>query len=195
VVLGIDLDGVCADFYEQMRVVAAEWFERPVESLTKEVTYGLKEWGVENSEQYQSLHRFAVTEREFFRKVPMIPGTRRILRKLSDENYRVRIITHRLFIEYFHEIAVRQTIEWLDYHGIPYWDLCFMKEKDQVGADIYVEDTVTNIEQLRENGHYTICLANTTNKGVADPRAKDWDDVYQMIKRKAPNGGPPAKKT
>ena len=27
VVLGIDLDGVCADFYARMREIAAEWFE------------------------------------------------------------------------------------------------------------------------------------------------------------------------
>jgi hypothetical protein len=44
IVLGVDLDGVCADFYGQMREVAAEWFERPVRQLTKNVTYGLKEW-------------------------------------------------------------------------------------------------------------------------------------------------------
>jgi hypothetical protein len=29
-ILGVDLDGVCADFYARMREVAAEWFERPL---------------------------------------------------------------------------------------------------------------------------------------------------------------------
>ena len=145
------------------------------------------------SDQYQSLHRFAVTQRELFRKVPMIPGARKVLRKLSNENYRIRIITHRLFIQYFHEIAVRQTIEWLDHHGIPYWDLCFMKEKDQVGADIYIDDAPPNVLQLRKRGHYTICFANSTNKKVAGPRAADWEEVYRLVKKKAPNGGPPRK--
>lgn len=41
---------------------------------------------------------------------------------------------------FFHAAAVQQTIEWLDHHGIPYKDLCFMREKDQVGADIYIDD-------------------------------------------------------
>jgi len=27
IVLGVDLDGVCADFYGHIREVAAEWFE------------------------------------------------------------------------------------------------------------------------------------------------------------------------
>jgi len=180
IVLGVDLDGVCADFYARMREIAAEWFERPLEQLSADVSYGLTEWGIQG-DAYDSLHRFAVTERDFFRTVPMIPGARRVLRQLSDEGYRIRIITHRLFIRYLHESAVTQTIHWLDHHGIPYWDLCFMKEKDQVGADIYIEDSPANIQRLRKHGHYTICFANSTNKHIGDPRAGTWDDVYRLI--------------
>jgi 5'(3')-deoxyribonucleotidase len=185
IVLGVDLDGVCADFYGRMREIAAEWFERPLKELTTDVSYGLPEWGVKGDE-YQSLHRFAVTERDLFRTVPMIPGARRVLRHLSNEGYRIRIITHRLFIRYFHELAVTQTIHWLDHHGIPYWDLCFMKEKDQVGTDIYVEDSPDNVERLRKHGHYTICFANSTNKHIGAPRADSWDDVHRLIKERTP---------
>jgi 5'(3')-deoxyribonucleotidase len=186
VVLGVDLDGVYADFYGRMREIAAEWYERNVKDLTKNVSYGLKEWGIESEEQYQSLHRFAVTQRDLFKTEPMIPGTRKYLRKLSAEGYRSRIITHRLFILYFHGMAVQQTIEWLDYHGIPYWDLCFMKEKDQVGADIYIEDSPGNLERLRKQGHYAICFANSTNTHIGSPRAETWEEVYERVKQKAP---------
>jgi len=185
IVLGVDLDGVCADFYRRMREVAAEWFERPIEELTLDVSFGLPEWGLKAGE-YDSLHRFAVTERDLFRTVPMISGVRRVLRQLSNEGYRIRIITHRLFIRYFHELAVTQTIAWLDHNGIPYWDLCFMKEKDQVGADIYVEDSPDNVERLRKAGHYAICFGNSTNKHIGEPRANSWDEVYRMVKDGAP---------
>jgi 5'(3')-deoxyribonucleotidase len=111
-----------------------------------------------------------------------IPGARRVLRRLSDENYHIRIITHRLFIHYFHALAVQQTIEWLDHHGIPYHDLCFMKEKEQVGADIYIEDSPKNVASLRARGLYTICFANSTNRDVGDPRAQNWDGVHELIK-------------
>ena len=57
-----------------------------------------------------------------------------------------------------------------------------MKEKDQVGADIYVEDTTSNVDSLRAAGHYTICFTNSTNKAVAEPRAETWDAVYELIK-------------
>lgn len=182
IVLGIDLDGVCADFYARMREIAAEWFEKELRELPEEVSYGLQEWGIADNEEYQSLHRFAVTQRAFFETVPMIPGARSTLRKLSNEGYRIRIITHRLYIHFFHEMSVRQTIVWLDDHGIPYWDLCFMKEKDQVGADIYVEDSPDNLIRLRERGHYAICFANSTNRFIGEPRAHTWDEVYDLIK-------------
>jgi hypothetical protein len=47
IVLGVDLDGVCADFYGRMREIAAEWFERQVDELTEDVSYGLPEWGID----------------------------------------------------------------------------------------------------------------------------------------------------
>ena len=118
-ILGVDLDGVCADFYARMREIAAEWFECDIDSLPLDVSYSLKEWGINSMEEYESLHRFAVTRRDLFRTSPMIPGARRYLRQLSDEGVRIRIITHRLFIHFFHHTAVSQTIDWLDHHGVP----------------------------------------------------------------------------
>lgn len=180
-ILGVDLDGVCADFYARMRAIAAEWYERPLETLTTDVSHGLREWGVRTPEEYESLHRFAVTQRGLFKTSLMIPGARKYLRLLSDEGARIRIITHRLYIHYFHNLAVSQTIDWLDEHGIPYWDLCFMKEKEQVGADVYVDDSPENVKRLRNKGLYTICFSNSTNHMIANPRAKSWNHVYKLV--------------
>ena len=164
-----------------MRKVAAEWFERSIEELTPNVSFGLREWGIKTDDQYMSLHRFAVTQRDLFKASPMIPGARKYLRRMSDEGARIRIITHRLFIHFFHNTAVSQTIDWLDENGIPYWDLCFMKAKEQVGADIYIEDAPDNIERQRRKGLFTICFGNSTNKAVEPPRAENWHDVYDLV--------------
>jgi len=190
-ILGVDLDGFCAHFYAKMREVAAEWFERPLHELTEDVSYGLAEWGIATEEQYNSLHRFAVTERGLFETAAMIPGARRYLRQLSEEGARIRIITHRLAIRYFHNTAVTQTTEWLDHHGIPYWDLCFMKQKEQVGADIYVDDSPSKVESLRAKALYAICFANSTNKTIAAPRANTWEDVYNLVHQRAKATGFP----
>jgi beta-phosphoglucomutase-like phosphatase (HAD superfamily) len=183
-IIGVDLDGVCADFYGKMREIAAEWFERSPDELPMGVSYGMEEWGIGDEEQYQSLHRFAVTQRALFETMPIIPGARKYLRLLSDEGARIRIITHRLFIHHFHREAVSQTVDWLDKHAIPYWDLCFMKDKTEVGADVYVEDTPVNILALRAKGLYTICFVNSTNSDIEPPRASSWSEVYELIHRR-----------
>ena len=184
VVLGVDLDGVCADFYARMREIAAEWLEVDLSSLTKDVSYGLTEWGIRDEDHYRQLHRFAVTQRDLFETCAPIKGAATTLRRLSDEGYRIRIITHRLFINFFHEASVRQTIRWLDKHGVPYRDLCFMGEKDQVGADVYIDDSPDNLTALRAAGHYAICFANSANKGIEAPRARKWEEVYTLIKQR-----------
>ena len=53
-----------------------------------------------------------------------------------------------------------------------------MKEEDQIGADICVEDSPKNLEALRKAGHFAVCFVNSTNKDVAGPRAETWDEVY-----------------
>ena len=181
-VIGVDLDGVCADFYARMREIVAEWYERDLDELTKDVSYELGEWGVADEKAYQSIHRFALYQRDLFRSLDMIPGARKWLRHLSDEGARIRIITHRLYIGYSHSLAVSQTVEWLDNHGIPYWDLCFMKEKAKVGAEVYVDDSPFVIESLREAGCPAICFGNSTNKHIAEPRVETWEECYERIR-------------
>ena len=181
-VLGVDLDGVCADFYGGLKPVAAEWLGVDVATLPDRVSWTLPEWGVDRAPGgYDALHRFAVTQRELFKRLPPMPGAPQALRRLSAHDVRIRIITHRLFIKYFHQVAVRQTIEWLDFHDIPYWDLCFMREKAAVGADLYVEDSPENVARLRSQGLKTIVFSNSTNEHLAGPRADSWDEVAALV--------------
>jgi len=45
-VLGLDLDGTCADLYGRMREIASEWTRQPLESLPVEPHWGLGNWGI-----------------------------------------------------------------------------------------------------------------------------------------------------
>lgn len=181
-VFGVDLDGVVADFYGGLRPIAAEWLGVELSTLPERVSWGLVEWGVDEAPGgYERLHRFAVTQRELFLRMPPMDGAPQALRRLSMEGVRIRIITHRLFIKYFHQVAVSQTIQWLDRHDIPYWDLCFMQQKTAVGANLYIEDSPTNVERLREEGQKTIVFSNSTNEHLAGPRAGKWSEVLEMV--------------
>ncbi len=183
-VFGVDLDGVCADFYAGLRPIAAEWLGVDASTLPTRVSWGLPEWGIDRAPGgYEALHRFAVTQRDLFRILPPMPGAPVALRQLSAADVRIRIITHRFFIKFFHQVAARQTIEWLDHHDIPYWDLCFMQEKAAVGADLYIEDSPANIARLRDEGHKTIVFTNSTNEHLPGPRAATWEQVLAIVLR------------
>jgi beta-phosphoglucomutase-like phosphatase (HAD superfamily) len=179
-VLGVDLDGVCADFYPALRPLVAEWLGRDLDDLPEDVSYGLPEWGL-TSQEYARVHRWAVTERNLFGALPPIDGAAASLRRLSNEGIRIRIITHRLFIPHFHKAAIAQTVEWLDHHGFPYKDLCFMEEKGAVGAHLYVEDSPGNIDDLRAAGAQVLVFSNSTNRDKDPPRADNWPEVETFV--------------
>lgn len=181
--LGVDLDGVCADYYPFMRRVVAEWLGREPESLPEDVGWDMAEWGVDPAE-FHRVHRFAVVQRNLFLDMGMIPGAGPSLRRLSNMGIRIRIITHRLIIEHFHQIAVAQTVAWLDRYGIPYWDLCFMGEKGAVNADLYVEDSPHNVEALLRDSRDVIVFTHFANQHLEVPaelRAHSWEEAERMI--------------
>jgi 5'(3')-deoxyribonucleotidase len=181
-VLGVDLDGVVADFYGALRPIAAEWLGVPVTDLTDEVSYGLPEWNLRSSDEYQQLHRFAVTQKDIFRNLRPLPGAAATLRRLAYErDIRIRIITHRLYIKYTHRAAIQQTTEWLETQGVPYWDLCFMGDKGAVGASLYIEDSPPNIDVLKRAGKNVIIFANSTNRTVEGKRAHTWQELEGMV--------------
>jgi 5'(3')-deoxyribonucleotidase len=180
-ILGVDLDGVVGDFYGAMRNIAAEWLDRPLESLTQEVSFGLDEWGIAEHGGYDRLHRFAVTQRDLFRDMKPIKDAPATLRKLSNRGIRIRIITHRLFVKYSHRVSITQTVDWLDSHDIPYWDLCFMNDKGAVGAHVYLDDSPGNVSSLRAQGCRTIVFTNSTNRQVDGPRADSWLDAERLV--------------
>ena len=180
-ILGVDLDGVVADFYGAIRKIAAEWLDKPLESLTTDVSYGLEEWGLTEFGGYGRLHRFAVRQRNIFSDMEPIKNAPAVLRKFSNMGIRVRIITHRLFLKFFHRTTIIQTVDWLDNYDIPYWDLCFMKDKGAVGAHVYIDDAPENIINLRNLGCKTIVFSNSTNRDLPGPRANDWFEVERMV--------------
>jgi uncharacterized HAD superfamily protein len=113
-----------------------------------------------------------------------LKGAPQAIRRLGTEGVRIRVITHRLVVRHFHETAVAQTVRWLDGHGIPYWDLCFMRDKGQVGADLYVEDSPDNIAKLQEQvgAERVLILSNSTNLDVPGDRAENWEEAEGMIR-------------
>ena len=65
-----------------------------------------------------------------------------------------------------------------------------MPDKHAVKADVYVEDSPSNIRALQAAGCDVIIFENSTNiDEVNGPRARDWEEAEVMIRERM---GPPA---
>ena len=180
-VLGVDLDGVVADHTGRFREIVSELRGVPVDSLPLDRSWDFHEWGFAPGE-YEQLHKSAVTEHDMIRTMPVIAGAADALWRLSDAGIWIRIITHRLYVNWGHAVAVSDTVEWLDHHAIPYRDICFLGRKPEVEADCYIDDAPHNITALRALGNTVIVYDQPYNRDLVDgPRAHDWVEVESLV--------------
>lgn len=188
-VLGVDLDGVCGDHAEAFRrVVAAERGIDPAD-LAPQTTWDFTEWGLDR-EEFERLHRVAIVEHRMFRTMPAIAGAAEALWRLSDAGVWIRLITHRLYANWGHAIAVADTVDWLDANGIPYRDLCFLGDKPSVGADAYIDDAPHNAAALRAAGAEVLVFSQPYNQHVDGPRAEGWAEAEQWVLDRMAASGP-----
>lgn len=179
-VFGVDLDGVCGDYTAAFRdIVADELGVRP-ETLPLERSWDFSEWGLDD-EKFETLHRHAVTVRRMFRDMPPMPGVADALWRLSDAGIWIRLITHRLYVNWGHAVAIADTVEWLDRVRIPYRDICFLGAKPEVEADVYVDDGPHNVEALRQSGNTVIVFDAPYNRHLDGPRAATWSEVEDLV--------------
>lgn len=184
-VLGLDLDGVCADYGAALRTHVATsrgldpdhcLAELPEPQHWSLVTSG---WFAEDAE-FLRVHAEAVAA-GLYANAPIIPGVSDALWRLSDAGVQIRVITHRLITGGGHQRAVADTVYWLDHHHIPYADLCFAGDKAQIGADLYLDDAPHNIVALRGEGCATIVFDQPYNQAFPGPRALNWGEAEAMI--------------
>ena len=182
-IFAVDLDGCVVDFYKALRPIAADWLNKPVEELTEDFSYGFAEWGMptEGELRYSYLHRHAVKQHEIFKTAPPIAGAAYTLRRLSSAGVHIRIATHRLYVGGTHETVINHTVNWLEQHAVPYMDLCFLKDKTSVNADMYIDDSPTNIQRFEQKKKNYIIYHNSTNRSCNGPRAHNWDQVYDLV--------------
>jgi 5'-nucleotidase len=187
-ILGVDLDGVCGDYAGALRQVVASEKGVDLESLPPQASWDFLEWDLVPGE-FEQMHRKAVLEHRIFRSMPPVAGAADALWRLSDAGIWIRIITHRIYGNWGHAVAVGDTVAWLDSVGIPYRDLCFLGAKPQVEADCYIDDAPHNVEALRATGSYVIVFDQLYNRHLDGPRAADWAEVEELVAARVTDSG------
>ncbi|MDK7237742.1 5' nucleotidase, NT5C type [Corynebacterium amycolatum] len=181
-IIGLDLDGVVADYTAAMRSFVAEYKSVETESLPEPVTYNLVKagWGIDSGEEFLRIHSKAVAS-GLYANMPVMSGASEALRQLSDMGAHIRIVTHRLIMGGSHKRIVSDTATWLDQNEIPYMSLCFTGLKDSVGAHVYIEDSPDNISALRLSGTDVIVFDQPYNRAISGPRLMSWADGVPVI--------------
>jgi 5'-nucleotidase len=197
-VLGVDLDGVCGAYEDIFRKVVSAETGVPEADIPPQIQWDFagSGWPIRSRAHYEQLHQLGITKYHMFATMPAIPGASDALWRLSDIGVRVRLITHRLLVSWEHATAINDTVTWLNQPResdakplIPYRDLCFMGDKTEVGADLYVEDAPHNVEALRREGDDVICYDHLYNRDVLGLRANNWDEVEQIVRQRLDDRG------
>jgi 5'-nucleotidase len=191
-VLGVDLDGCVGDYETAFRRCVAAQLDVPPDSLGPLRSWDMAAagWGIRDTAHFLDLHRRAVAEQRLFADMPVVPGAAEALWTLSDQGVRIRIVTHRLCVGGIHHTAVADTVAWLDAHDLPYRDLCFVEDKTDVGADVFVDDAPHNVTALRAAGTDVVVFDQPYNRALPGPRARSWTDVTRYVLNRLATRGP-----
>jgi len=179
-VFGVDLDGVVADYTAGFRQVVADDRGVDPDSLPDERSWDFHEWGL-SIEEFNRLHRLAVADLRMLVTLPVVDGAADALWRLSDSGVWIRIVTHRLYVNWGHAAAIADTVTWLDEQRIPYRDICFLGAKPEVEADCYVDDAPHNVEELRAEGNDVIVFDQPYNREFGGYRARNWAEVEAIV--------------
>lgn len=174
-ILGLDLDGVCANYVDGFRTFCMKEMDRPASDFPDPSSYDFvaSGWPFTNLDDYRSWNRLSIEQGQYRNLAPM-PGAAEALQELDRNGVHIRIVTHRLVMGGLHRKVVSDTVEWLDMHEIPYKSLCFTGFKDSISAKLHIDDAPHVIEDLRAAGQQVLVFDHAYNRQLEGPRLQCW---------------------
>lgn len=176
--LGVDLDGVVADFN-------AGWIglynaEFGASLSTDDVVM----WNAPVLlTHFASMRQFwkwaarAADGASIFRVLEPFPGALDALHRLAEHHSIVIVTTKPRF-------AISDTFEWLEEHALPTAEVHVVDDKPTVGCDVYLEDADHNLEAMRERRPDALVCRyvrpwNQAHAGVLD--VTGWSDFERVV--------------
>lgn len=173
--VGVDLDGVVANFVEGFRSKLSA-YGYPVTTLPDPDRWEMWEcWGM-TREQWTALFDKAAAE-GLFHQLHAYDGAVEGLKQLKDSGHSIHVITHRA-----QPHAQTSTVGWLGALGIPYDSLTFTKDKSSYPVDVMIEDNVENARAVEAAG--VPCVLMTRKWNEAEDwhlRAGSWQEFVELV--------------
>lgn len=191
-VINIDLDNCVSDFSEEIHAAGEAALHR---NLPSHGEWDIaKMWGVSKG-AYKRIFRQAVSTGRIWRYTIPHEGALEALWELSDAEYYIRILTHRLNHGFDFRKAVESTVAWLDENHIPYRSIAVIGDepKSNYKAEVLVDDAPHNIDDWCwnvEDGLAIVMDRPWNNRGqiradeILYERAMDWPEAVQLIRKR-----------
>ena len=184
--LGIDLDGVVADFN-------VGWMERYNREFGAQLHHSqVVMWdGLQQLTHFGSMDDFWRWARSgpasIFRHLPLIEGARDALDRLAAE-HRIVIVSSKF------DWAIPDTLAWLSEHRIRAREIHFVWDKTSVPCDVYLEDAPANLEALvGAHPEALVCrMVRPWNRPVEGARdVTDWAEFEAAVADRLASRGVP----
>lgn len=184
--LGIDLDGVVADFN-------IGWMERYNRQFGTELHHSqVVKWdGLHRLTHFETMDDFwdwaSSGDSTIFRRLPPIPGAVETIAELAEE-HRIVIVSSKF------DWAIPDTLEWLAEQRIVAREIHFVWDKTRVPCDVYLEDSPSNLAALvKAHPDSLVCRMvrpwNMPLEGALD--VPDWPAFRDAVRAWAERHAPP----
>ena len=185
--VGIDLDGVCSPFEEDLRHFAVEHLGYPEHEVSRggaddedtKWDFPVHMWGW-TPEQFVEACNAAVDAGVLHLHSDPYPGVVEMFNELRGSGYSIHIVTARNF----GTRSAHNTADWLREHDLDYDGLHFLKEKWVVGTDIHLDDSPATFLSMIDHGSDVYLLDRPWNRHVdaRDRRVKTYADFVRIAR-------------
>lgn len=192
--IGIDIDGVLTDLENYIDTVGKKYMNENGldfdDTMNQNTIYGFL--------SKEDSHRFWNTHWEHYATtIKVRKNASNIIEKLKNDGNKIIIITARTYDSQIIKDGIKRQksmkkliINWLNKNNIKYDKIVFSnlnKLKDCLDnkIDIMIEDSVSNIEQLKDYMKI-LCFDAKYNQSYANSqiyRVYNWNDVYNIINK------------
>lgn len=186
-VLGVDLDGVVADFTGGFREYVS-WAEGITPANLPDPTewdFHSDAWGIKNRADFMR-HLDGAVRHGIFASMKPYAYVSQVLHSLSSQGIHISIVTSRLSCTGTYKQAITDTVQFLDSHDIPYRDILFLEDKERYRFDVMVEDMPRNIQTLQASKRTgdVVIFDQIYNRDLIGTRAHNWPEVRRIVQQK-----------
>lgn len=185
-ILGVDIDGVLADYNYGLAAIVAKAQGKQLEDMPKPSSWGFHNWDLDEV-SFKTYHTELCKSRGLKALRP-IEGGREALLRAIEKGYRIRIITQRastsILTQNVKADILIDTIEWLNLNEIPFHEICFVEDKHLVAADLYIEDAPHHLQAYHEVGFSAIKFNHEYNKNSpSEYSISSWSELDLILEK------------